>query len=49
MTGFFRTLRRAAPAAHKDVFAEFSMRLLGLLLDRRRAARRHSPRFRVVR
>lgn len=49
MTGIFRTPRRE-PAAHRDVFAEFAMRLIGLIVERRMADRHEpQPRFRVVR
>ena len=49
MPGFFKARRRAAPLAHKDVFAEFAMRLLGYLVARRLSRGTDRPRFRVVR
>jgi hypothetical protein len=49
MMGLFRA-RRRSPPAHRDVFAEFAMRLLGLLVERRLAAGREArPRLRAVR
>lgn len=48
MAGFFKTPRREPPA-HRDVFAEFAMRLIGFIVERRMADRREpQPRFRVV-
>jgi len=48
MMSFFR--RRREPPAHRDVFAEFAMQLLGLLMERRLAAGREPrPRLRAVR
>lgn len=49
MTSFFKPPRRE-PAAHRDVFAEFAMRLIGLLAERRlEGGREPQPRFRVAR
>lgn len=48
MPTFLTALRRGR-TDHAAVFAEFSMRLLGLLVARRMQAGRRSPRFRVVR
>jgi hypothetical protein len=50
MTGFFRARRRAAPLAHRDVFAEFAMRLMALIVERRMARGGEvRPRLRAVR
>ena len=47
MIEFFRSLRRR-PGDHRDVFAEFSVKLVFLLAERI-AAQRRSARLRVVR
>jgi hypothetical protein len=49
MLRLFKPPRRR-PAAHRDVFAEFAMRLIGFIVERRLAGGREpQPRFRVVR
>jgi hypothetical protein len=47
MIQFFRSLRRK-PGGHRDVFAEFSVKLVFLLAERM-AAQRRGARLRVVR
>ena len=47
MLEFFRSLRRK-PGEHRDVFAEFSVKLVFLLAERM-AAQRRGARLRVVR
>lgn len=50
MTGFFKARRRTAAPAHRDVFAEFAMRLMALIVERRMAQGGEGrPRLRAVR